>query len=130
MDYMAFVEYHQASKADITIGCLPCDDERAQDFGLMKIDDEGRVVVRLWLGHNRCVPLMGWPPDSSCVQLQMAIRPDSVPCGVTLGVANAQDFAEKPKGDALKAMQVDTTVLGALPRLLSRTAVGMFIRGS
>ncbi len=25
-----------------------------------------------------------------------------------------QDFAEKPKGDALKAMQVDTTVLGAL----------------
>jgi len=45
MDYMAFVEYHQASKADITIGCLPCDDERAQDFGLMKIDDEGRVVV-------------------------------------------------------------------------------------
>ena len=52
MDYMAFVEYHQASKADITIGCLPCDDERAQDFGLMKIDDEGRVVVRITANCN------------------------------------------------------------------------------
>ena len=47
MDYMAFVEYHQASQADITIGCLPCNDERAQDFGLMKIDDAGQVIVRL-----------------------------------------------------------------------------------
>ena len=54
MDYMAFVEYHQASKADITIGCLPCDDERAQDFGLMKIDDEGRVVVSFCLGTTLC----------------------------------------------------------------------------
>ena len=32
-----------------------------------------------------------------------------------LHASDAQDFAEKPKGDALKAMQVDTTVLGALP---------------
>jgi hypothetical protein len=47
MDYMAFVEYHQASQADITIGCLPCNDERAQDFGLMKIDDAGQVIVSL-----------------------------------------------------------------------------------
>ena len=30
-----------------------------------------------------------------------------------------QDFAEKPKGDALKAMQVDTTVLGEPPEGLS-----------
>ena len=29
-------------------------------------------------------------------------------------LAAMQDFAEKPKGDALTAMQVDTTVLGAL----------------
>ncbi len=57
MDYMAFVEYHQASKADITIGCLPCDDERAQDFGLMKIDDEGRVVVSLRHEQNRLLHL-------------------------------------------------------------------------
>ena len=66
MDYMAFVDRHREVDADITIGCLPMDDERASDFGLMKIDDTGRIV----------------------------------------------EFAEKPEGDALKAMQVDTTVLG------------------
>ena len=66
MDYMKFVEAHRASNADITIGCLPVDSTRASDFGLMKIDDEGRIV----------------------------------------------SFAEKPKGAALDAMAVDTTVLG------------------
>eukprot|EP00889_Picochlorum_renovo_P002856 jgi/Picre1/29886/NNA_005267.t1 len=66
MDYMRFVDHHRATNADVTIGCLPMDDERASDFGLMKIDDQGRII----------------------------------------------EFAEKPKGDALKAMAVDTTVLG------------------
>ena len=49
MDYMKFVEHHRATEADITIGCLPCDEERAADFGLMKIDGDGRIVVRPWL---------------------------------------------------------------------------------
>lgn len=65
-DYMDFVGKHRESGADITISCLPMDDSRAADFGLMKIDDTGRIV----------------------------------------------DFAEKPEGEALEAMQVDTTVLG------------------
>ena len=46
MDYMKFVEHHRSTNADITIGCLPVDYERASDFGLMKIDDEGRIFVR------------------------------------------------------------------------------------
>lgn len=70
MDYMKFVEHHRATNADITIGCLPVDKARASDFGLMKIDEDGRIT----------------------------------------------DFAEKPKGKDLDAMEVDTTVLG-----LSRT---------
>ena len=45
MDYMKFVEHHRSTNADITIGCLPVDYERASDFGLMKIDDEGRIFV-------------------------------------------------------------------------------------
>ena len=45
MDYLKFVEHHRATNADITIGCLPVDYERASDFGLMKIDDEGRIFV-------------------------------------------------------------------------------------
>ena len=46
MDYLKFVEHHRATNADITIGCLPVDYERASDFGLMKIDEEGRIFVR------------------------------------------------------------------------------------
>lgn len=66
MDYMDFVQSHRRSGADITISCLPMDDSRASDFGLMKIDNKGRVL----------------------------------------------SFSEKPKGANLKAMEVDTTVLG------------------
>ncbi|GMN46621.1 hypothetical protein TIFTF001_015809 [Ficus carica] len=66
MDYMDFVQNHRQSGADITISSLPMDDSRASDFGLMKIDNKGRVL----------------------------------------------SFSEKPRGDDLKAMQVDTTVLG------------------
>lgn len=66
MDYMDFLQSHRQSGADITISCLPMDDSRASDFGLMKIDGKGRVV----------------------------------------------SFSEKPKGKDLKAMAVDTTVLG------------------
>jgi glucose-1-phosphate adenylyltransferase len=66
MDYRLFVERHRQTNADITISVVPMDEKRASDFGLMKIDDKGRIV----------------------------------------------DFSEKPKGDELKAMRVDTQSLG------------------
>lgn len=66
MDYREFINRHRETNADITISVVPMDERRASDFGLMKIDDSGRVI----------------------------------------------SFSEKPKGDALKAMAVDTTVLG------------------
>jgi len=66
MDYTPFVRKHRESGADITVAALPMDEKRAEAFGVMRIDDTGRIV----------------------------------------------EFAEKPKGDALKAMAVDTTVLG------------------
>lgn len=69
MDYSQFVQRHRETGADITLSVIPIDEKRASDFGLMKIDDMGRVV----------------------------------------------DFSEKPKGEALKQMQVDTTVLGLTP---------------
>ncbi|KVH99351.1 ADP-glucose pyrophosphorylase, conserved site-containing protein [Cynara cardunculus var. scolymus] len=81
MDYMDFVQKHVDTNADITVSCIPMDNRyvlslelislvllcsRASDYGLMKIDETGRIV----------------------------------------------HFAEKPKGDLLKSMQVDTRVLG------------------
>lgn len=44
MDYRLFLQRHRQSDADITIACLPMDYSRASDFGLMKIDGEGRVI--------------------------------------------------------------------------------------
>lgn len=66
MDYGDFVRRHRETGADVTISVVPMDHRRASDFGLMKIDNAGRII----------------------------------------------DFSEKPKGDALSAMAVDTTVLG------------------
>ncbi|MGB3401778.1 MAG: glucose-1-phosphate adenylyltransferase [Microcoleaceae cyanobacterium] len=66
MDYREFVQRHIDTNADITLSVVPIDEKRASSFGLMKINDSGRVV----------------------------------------------DFSEKPKGDALKKMAVDTTTLG------------------
>jgi glucose-1-phosphate adenylyltransferase len=63
MDYTDFVQRHRDTGADITISVLP------MDFGLMKINGDGRIV----------------------------------------------DFSEKPKGEALHQMRVDTTALGLTP---------------
>jgi glucose-1-phosphate adenylyltransferase len=69
MDYRLFVQRHRETGADITLSVIPMDDRRASDFGLMKIDQSGRVI----------------------------------------------DFSEKPKGDALYQMRVDTSLLGLTP---------------
>lgn len=66
MNYADFVRHHQKNRADITLSVVAVDESRASEFGLMKIDQSGRVI----------------------------------------------SFSEKPKGAALKAMAVDTTVLG------------------
>lgn len=43
MDYQDFVQKHKDSGADVTVSCIPMDDSRASDFGLMKIDGKGRI---------------------------------------------------------------------------------------
>ncbi|MFB6275529.1 MAG: glucose-1-phosphate adenylyltransferase [Halothece sp.] len=75
MDYSKFIQHHRETNADITLSVIPIDEKRASSFGLMKIDDSGRIV----------------------------------------------DFSEKPKGDALKQMQVDTTTLGLDAEQAQRT---------
>ncbi|KAL5718031.1 glucose-1-phosphate adenylyltransferase [Ranunculus cassubicifolius] len=67
MDYMDFLQKHINSGADISVSCLPTDESRASDFGLMKIDDMGGRI---------------------------------------------HQFLEKPRGESLESMKVDTSVLG------------------
>lgn len=66
MDYSKFVEHHRKTNADITLSVVPVDAKKASEFGLMKIDANGRII----------------------------------------------DFSEKPEGEELQKMQVDTTILG------------------
>ncbi len=44
MDYSQFVKRHRETNADITLSVVPVDGSRASDFGLMKMDDDGRIV--------------------------------------------------------------------------------------
>ncbi len=69
MDYSKFIEHHRKTNADITLSVIPIDEKKATAFGLMKIDDQGRII----------------------------------------------DFSEKPEGDELKKMAVDTSILGLNP---------------
>ena len=66
MDYRQFLQRHHESDADVTVSVIPCEARSASEFGLLKTDENGRIV----------------------------------------------EFKEKPKGDELLSMQVDTTRLG------------------
>jgi len=44
MNYADMIEFHRARKADLTIACLPVPRRLASEFGVMHVDDDGRVV--------------------------------------------------------------------------------------
>ncbi len=44
MDYSKLIETHIAKGADVTIACLPVSREDARGFGVMQLDDHGRVT--------------------------------------------------------------------------------------
>lgn len=44
MDYSKFLKHHVETNADLTVSVIPCDDERATGFGLLKTDPTGRIV--------------------------------------------------------------------------------------
>jgi len=69
MDYRKFLTRHFETNADITVSVIPIAPDSASEFGLLKIDEAGRIV----------------------------------------------EFREKPKGETLEAMRVDTTSLGLTP---------------
>lgn len=43
MDYRHLIATHRSSGADVTIACLPVKEEQTPGFGLMRVDDTGRV---------------------------------------------------------------------------------------
>jgi glucose-1-phosphate adenylyltransferase len=43
MDFRGLIQTHRDSKADVTIACIPVHEEQTSGFGLMKVDDTGKV---------------------------------------------------------------------------------------
>jgi glucose-1-phosphate adenylyltransferase len=69
MDYRKFLARHRETNADITVSVIPIPPDSASEFGVLKVDEAGRII----------------------------------------------EFREKPTGEALEAMRVDTTSLGLTP---------------
>ncbi len=44
MDYRHLIETHRKSKAEVTIACIPVKEDQTPGFGLMRVDDTGRVL--------------------------------------------------------------------------------------
>jgi glucose-1-phosphate adenylyltransferase len=44
MDYSKMIEFHRERRADLTIACLPVPRLLAREFGVMHVDEAGRVV--------------------------------------------------------------------------------------
>jgi glucose-1-phosphate adenylyltransferase len=43
MNYAAMIDFHRQRGADLTIACLPTPKAQSREFGVMEVDDEGRV---------------------------------------------------------------------------------------
>jgi glucose-1-phosphate adenylyltransferase len=44
MDYSKFLAQHKERNADVTVSVIPTDQTRASSFGLLKTDDQGRII--------------------------------------------------------------------------------------
>jgi glucose-1-phosphate adenylyltransferase len=44
MDYRDFLRRHFETKADVTISVIPCKPSEAEEFGLLKTDEKGKIV--------------------------------------------------------------------------------------
>jgi len=79
MDFRPFIEFHRRQQADLTISVIPVSEERASEFGILRIDGRGDVV----------------------------------------------EFREKPRGDALREMQIRPSAGGPdHPLLKDRPFIG------
>jgi glucose-1-phosphate adenylyltransferase len=44
MDYLDFLERHYETNADVTISVVPCKPSEAEEFGLLKTDENGKII--------------------------------------------------------------------------------------
>jgi len=58
MDYRDFIRHHEETKADVTVSVIPCGEAQATGFGLLKTDDESRIVEFLRVRRSQCMPAL------------------------------------------------------------------------
>jgi glucose-1-phosphate adenylyltransferase len=44
MDYRQFIRHHEETGADVSVSVIPCDAEHATGFGLLKTNEDGKIV--------------------------------------------------------------------------------------
>jgi glucose-1-phosphate adenylyltransferase len=67
MNYARMIEFHRGQKADLTIACLPVPRATARDFGVIHVDDSGRVVS--FVEKPSEPPPMPGQPDQSLASM-------------------------------------------------------------
>ena len=65
MDYEKMLQQHVESNADVTVGCLEASLEEAQDFGVMHVDEQDRILSFLEKPKNP-PPMPGKPDAALC----------------------------------------------------------------
>ncbi|KAK1318364.1 hypothetical protein QJS10_CPB04g01178 [Acorus calamus] len=63
--FIWLLEKHVDSGADISVSCVPMDDSRASDFGLMKIDEMGRIHHFLEKPRKVDTTILGLSPQEA-----------------------------------------------------------------
>jgi len=65
MDYEKMLQQHVEANADVTVGCLEASLEEAQDFGVMAVDEQDRILSFLEKPKNP-PPMPGKPNAALC----------------------------------------------------------------
>jgi glucose-1-phosphate adenylyltransferase len=65
MDYEKMLQQHVEANADVTVGCLEATLEEAQDFGVMGVDEQDRILSFLEKPKNP-PPMPGKPTAALC----------------------------------------------------------------
>ena len=87
MDLEAFVTWHRDNKADLTVAVSAVPRDQASSFGLMKIDDSGRIVdfvekpqdpavLEDLVVPRKTLERLGFPPDDGFCLASMGIDVD------------------------------------------------------
>ncbi len=97
MDYGAMIAYHVETGADMTVGCLEVETERAGEFGVMSVDSDqpgaaalpkNRRIRRPFRGR----PTAAWPPWGSTSSIAASCSSSSIKDADTPG--SSHDFGK------------------------------------